>query len=62
MEKYDAIKMKKNEMKALMGFEPALWKINRFSAASESAFSAIQADSKQFSKLHMTAEYASLMF
>ena len=48
-------------MKALMGFEPAHnGKINVCSAASDSIFWAIQDDIKQFSKLHLNAEYASL--
>ena len=45
-----------------MGFEPAHYgKINVCSAASDSAFS-IQDDIKEFSKLHLTAEYADLLF
>ena len=48
-------------MKALM--EPVHnGKINVCSAASDSTFCAIQDDIKQFSKLHLAAEYASLLF
>ena len=54
---------KKKEMKALRGFKPAHnVKINVCSAASDSTFWAIQDDIKQFSKLHLTAEYANLLF
>ena len=50
-------------MKALMGFEPAHnAKINVCFADSGSTFRAIKNDIKQFSKLHLTAEYASLLF
>ena len=45
-------------MKALVGFEPA----QNENAANHSTYRAIQADIKLFSKLHLTAEYASLMF
>ena len=55
--------MKKKKMKALMGFKPAHnGKIDVCSAACDSIFGAIQNDIKQFSKLNLTAQYASLLF
>ena len=46
-----------------MGFELVLnGKINICSATSDPTFGAIQDDIKQFSKLHLTAEYVSLLF
>ena len=64
MWKHDTIQMKKKKlMKALMGFEPVHnGKINVCSATSDSIFWAIQDDIKQLSKLHLTTEYASLLF
>ena len=58
MWKYDTIQIKKNKWKHWC----AQLKINVFSAASDSTNWAIQADIKQFSKLHLAAEYASPMF
>ena len=61
MWKHDTIQMKKKKHwwdSNLCIIE----KINVCSATSDSLFWAIQEDIKQFSKLHLTAEYASLLF
>ena len=59
MWKYDIMKMKKNE--GIGGIRTcAKWKIT--SAANDSTYWAKQADIKQFSKLHLMAEYESVMF
>ena len=49
-------------MKALMGFEPAHNGKNKCMFCCPELYKIIQDDIKQFSKLHLTAEYASLLF
>ena len=63
MWKYDTIEMKKKTKKHLWDSNPRIMaKINVCSAGSDSIFWVKQDDIKQFSKLHLTAEYASLLF
>ena len=61
--KYYTIKLKKNEKKALMEFEPRHnGKKNGIYTDSDSTYWAIHADNKYFSKPNPICEYASNMF
>ena len=63
MWKYDITKMKKERNEGIGGIRTLRIMENEWiSAASDSTYWAKQADIKRFSKLHLTAEYESVMF
>ena len=63
MWKYDIIKKRKKRNEGIGGIWTLRIMENKWiSAASDSTYWAKQPDIKQFSKLHLTAEYKSVMF